>query len=69
MHQYLLSLDIKVLESLYIKQTDLLKLGLLGGACWKDLSKQRTEVTAIALAIHEKQGMPAKGVAFGENNV
>ena len=36
MHRYLLSLDIKMLEALYIKQTDVLKLRLLGGACWND---------------------------------
>jgi hypothetical protein len=66
MHQYLLSLDIKVLEALYIKQTDVLKLRLLGGASWKDILKQRSEITLIAMAIHEKQGLSTKGVVFGE---
>jgi hypothetical protein len=69
MHQYLLTLDIKMLEALYIKQTDALKLRLLGGACWKDVAKQRNKITAIALAIHEKQGLPTKGIVFGETNI
>jgi len=69
MHQYLLSLDIKMLEALYIKQTDVLKLRLLGGACWNDVAKQRNKITAIALAIHEKQGLPTMGVVFGETNI
>lgn len=69
MHQYLLSLDIKVLEALYFKKTDVLKLRLLGGACWNDVARHRNELTAIALAIHEKQGLPTKGVVFGEMNL
>jgi hypothetical protein len=69
MNQYLQSLDIKVPEALYIKHTDILKRRLLGGACWGDVIKQRNEVTAIALAIHEKQGLQTKGVVFGETNV
>lgn len=66
MHQYLLSLDIKVLEALYIKQTDVLKLRLLGGARWNDVSKLENKLAAIALALHEKQGLSTKGVVFGE---
>lgn len=69
MHQHLLSFDIKVLEALYIKQTDVFKLRLLGGACSNELLKQRNEITLIALAIHEKQCLSTKGVVFGETNI
>ena len=58
----------KLLEALYIKQSDTLKLKLLNGACWSDVAEERNQITAVAFAIHQKQGLSPTGVVFGELN-
>jgi len=47
-------LEIKRLEELYLKQTELLKQSIQSGAPKRMIKKQREKVIKLAHAIHEK---------------
>ena len=55
MHQSLVNLEIKVLEKMYLKEVEILKLQLLSGAFGRNMKKQRDKTLLLANIIHEKQ--------------
>ena len=55
MHQSLASLEIQTLETMYLKEVEILKLKLLSGALWKDIKKQKNKAIELALVIYKKQ--------------
>jgi hypothetical protein len=54
MHHHLKNLDVKVLETSYLKEVEVLKFKILSGASCRDITKQRNKATSLALAIHRK---------------
>lgn len=55
MTRNLANLEIQVLEKMYLKEIEVLKLKLLSGAFLKDIRKQRNKAIQVALVIHQKQ--------------
>lgn len=55
MRRNLASLNIKALEEMYLRETEILKARLLKGAVLKDITRQRNKTIKLALAIHIKQ--------------
>jgi hypothetical protein len=54
MNDSLTSLEIKVLEKMYLREIEILKFKLLSGAFLKEVRKQRNKIIELALAIHNK---------------
>lgn len=48
-------LEIKVLEEMYLKQTELLKGKIKAGAPFKAILKQENKTIQLAIEIHHKQ--------------
>lgn len=55
MNHSLANLDIKVLEKMYLRETQILKCKLLSGVFGKNILRQKNKVIELALAIHAKQ--------------
>jgi hypothetical protein len=55
MLHHLKNLDVKVLETSYLKEVEVLKFKILSGAICRDITKQRNKVIELALLIHSTQ--------------
>lgn len=54
MHQHVTTLETKVLEEMYLREIEILKMKLLNGTLWKDIKKQKNKTVELALTIHKK---------------